>query len=268
MVAGIFMTIVGASLLAFYTWDRHWLIRYTLMPGMLALFTAGLARAGAWIGGKGAEFLGSAAMLRGAAIGLLPVNFMAVALLARDEAVSQKLLAVSVMGLIYVVLAGWGLWRWCRAEHPSLGAAMGGTLLVINSLVALGPMAEALKGGRVHDVVIGLGFYTGFALVAAAVIWFGLRCADAAMLRGRRVPVVLLRRPGRDLPSSIPVGLCRPLARSTHLCTAGGGGGWSRSLLRLARGASSWRDGCSRSIGRRDHAGIRPGDTRGGDVDG
>ena len=119
------MTIVGASLLAFYTWDRHWLIRYTLMPGMLALFTAGLARAGTWIAAKSSDFFGTASMLRGAAIGLLPVNSMAVALLSRDEAVSQKLLAVSAMGLIYVVLAGWGLWRWCRAGHSAPGTARG-----------------------------------------------------------------------------------------------------------------------------------------------
>ncbi|MFT4546065.1 MAG: hypothetical protein ACI9MB_000006 [Verrucomicrobiales bacterium] len=188
MVAGIFMTIVGASLLAFYTWDRHWLIRYTLMPGMLALFTAGLARAGTWIAGKGSDFLGTAAMLRGAAIGLLPVNFMAVALLAKDDAVSQKLLAVGLMGLIYVVLAGWGLWRWCRAEHRSLGVPMGGTLLVLNSLVALGPLAMGLNGGQVHEVVVGVGFYLGFLLLAASVVWFGMRQLDAGMLRERRVP--------------------------------------------------------------------------------
>ena len=188
MVAGIFMTIVGASLLAFYTWDRHWLIRYTLMPGLLALFTAGLARSGTWIAAKGAEFFGTASMLRGAAIGLLPVNFMAVALLSGDEQVSQKLLAVSVMGLIYVVLAGWGLWRWCRAEHRSLALPMGATLLALNSLVALAPLAASFGGGQMHAIVVGAGFYVGFALAAASVVWFGLRSLEPSMAVERRIP--------------------------------------------------------------------------------
>ena len=82
MVAGIAMVIVGSSLLAYYTWDKHWWLRYTIMPILLGSFTVALTRVGSWIEKQGQRFKGSAAMLRGAAVGLLPANFMAVALLA------------------------------------------------------------------------------------------------------------------------------------------------------------------------------------------
>jgi cell division protein FtsW (lipid II flippase) len=46
LLAGIAMVILGSSLLAYYTWDKHWLVRYTIMPALLALFTWSLAGAG------------------------------------------------------------------------------------------------------------------------------------------------------------------------------------------------------------------------------
>src|SRR5215831_12444389 len=112
IVAGIAMVILGSSLLAYYTWDKHWLVRYTIMPALLALFTWSLAGMGGWIEKKGAEFESTAAILRGAAIGLLPINFMAMALLSADEKVPQKTLALLVMAAIYLSLFGWGLRRW------------------------------------------------------------------------------------------------------------------------------------------------------------
>jgi len=79
------MVILGSSLLAYYTWDKHWLLRYTIMPILLGLFTWSLAGVGGWIERKGSEFKGTAAILRGAAIGLLPINFMTMALLSADH---------------------------------------------------------------------------------------------------------------------------------------------------------------------------------------
>ena len=32
---GALMVVVGASLVAFFTWDRHWLVRYTVLPVLL-----------------------------------------------------------------------------------------------------------------------------------------------------------------------------------------------------------------------------------------
>ena len=50
MAAGIVMVVVGASLLAYFTWDKHWLLRYTIMPGLLFAFTAALGRTATWLG--------------------------------------------------------------------------------------------------------------------------------------------------------------------------------------------------------------------------
>lgn len=190
MVAGIFMVIAGSSLLAFYTWDKHWLVPYTIMPLLLAFFTAGLAGAGSWVEKRGREFLGMAAMLRGAAIGLLPVNFMAVALLSNDDRVSHKVIIVPLMGLIYLFFGGWGLKRWCSAIHKSLGKLLGMTLLLLNALVIIGPLAKSFKGIESGglNLILGTGFYLGFGVMAFAVIRFTRDILDRKMAAEKRIP--------------------------------------------------------------------------------
>lgn len=190
MVAGIFMVIVGSSLLAFYTWDKHWLVPYTIMPLLLAFFTVGLGGVGSWVEKRGKEFLSMAAMLRGAAIGLLPVNFMAIALLSNDARVSHKIIIVPLMGLIYILLGGWGLRRWCSAMHQSLGKLLGITLLILNALVIIGPLAKAFNniesGGL--NLILGTGFYLGFGVMAFAVIKFTRDILDKKMASEKRIP--------------------------------------------------------------------------------
>ena len=73
------------------------------------VFTWALARSGQWIEERDAQFKAMAATLRGAAIGLLPVNFMAIALLSGDPDVSRKGLAVPVMALLYLGLFAEGV---------------------------------------------------------------------------------------------------------------------------------------------------------------
>ncbi len=189
MVAGVAMVLVGSSLLAYYTWDKHWLIRYTLMPALLGAFTATLSWMGGWIERKDQQFRGTAAVLRSAAIGLLPVNFMAVALLANDSQVTNKTLAVPLMGLLYLAVFGWGLWRWCSAVHPGLGLSLGGTLLFLNGLVTLAPLARTLSGARFEQLlpVVGTGFYLGFFALLAAVVRFSRRVLDAELAKEKRV---------------------------------------------------------------------------------
>jgi len=189
MVAGVAMVLVGSSLLAYYTWDKHWLIRYTLMPALLGAFTGTLSWMGGWIERKDQQFKGTGAVLRSAAIGLLPVNFMAVALLANDSQVTNKTLAVPLMGLLYLAVFGWGLWRWCSAVHPGLGLTLGGTLLFLNGLVTLAPLARTLSGARFDQLlpVVGTGFYLGFLALLAAVVRFSRRVLDAELAKEKRV---------------------------------------------------------------------------------
>jgi hypothetical protein len=109
MVAGVLMVIAGSSLLAWYTWDKHWAVRYTIMPTLLAGFTWALGAMGTWVERQDKQFEGTAAILRGAAIALLPINFMAIALLSNDEQVGQKVLVVPLLGMVYLSLGAWGL---------------------------------------------------------------------------------------------------------------------------------------------------------------
>jgi len=189
MVAGVAMVLVGSSLLAYYTWDKHWLIRYTLMPAILGCFTGALSWMGGWIERKDAQFKGTAAVLRSAAIGLLPVNFMAVALLANDTQVTNKTLAVPLMGLLYLGVFGWGLRRWCSAVHPGLSLTLGGTLLFLNGLVTLAPLARTVSGVGFKELlpVVGTGFYLGFFALLAAVVRFSRRVLNAELAKDKRV---------------------------------------------------------------------------------
>ncbi len=189
MVAGVMMVLVGSSLLAYYTWDKHWLLRYTLMPALLGAFTSALAWMGGWIERKDAQFKDTAAVLRAAAIGLLPVNFMAVALLANDSQVSAKGLAVPLMGAVYLAFFGWGLRRWTRAVHPGLGGMLGGTLLFLNSLVTVAPLARAIAGVNQDQVlpIVGTGFYLGYAALAAALVRFTRNLLTVELAKDKRV---------------------------------------------------------------------------------
>jgi hypothetical protein len=191
LVAGLAMVVVGASLLAYFTWDKTWLLRYTIMPGLLVGFTFGLARLGTFLERPEAgAYRGSAALLRGAAILLLPVNFMTVALLSDDPMVHPRALAVPVAAAVYLVLFGAGLRRWCRAVHPALGAGLAPTLLLLSSLLTLAPLVHAFAPGvsTALPAIIGLGFYVAFAAVALSVRHFTADVLDAAVAQERRVP--------------------------------------------------------------------------------
>ena len=190
IVAGIAMVLLGCSLLAYYTWDKHWLVRYTLMPLLLGGFTWSLAGVGAWIETKSAEFKGTGAILRAAAIGLLPINFMAIALLSADDSVQHKVPAVVGMALIYLLVFGWGLRKWCAAIDATLGTLLAGTLLLLNSLVAVAPLARSL-GHPDSDALrlcLGSGFYLGFAATAGLLVYFTRKILTREMADDKRVP--------------------------------------------------------------------------------
>ena len=190
IVAGIAMVILGSSLLAYYTWDKHWLVRYTLMPLLLGGFTWSLAGVGNWIEKRSAEFKGTAAILRGAAISLLPINFMAMALLSADETVPQKGSALLAMAIIYLSVFGWGLRKWCAAVDKTLGTLLGGTLLLLNALVAVAPLARTVGHieGRSLLLCLGAGFYAGFVATAAAIVFFARKILTRQMAEEKRVP--------------------------------------------------------------------------------
>lgn len=190
MVAGVLMVIAGSSLLAWYTWDKHWAVRYTIMPTLLAAFTWSLGAIGTWVERQDSQFRGTAAILRGAAIALLPINFMAVALLSSDEQVAHRALVVPLMGAVYLTLGAWGLRTWCRRVDESLSNLLGGILLLLNSLVMIGPLAQTFAGVEAQqlNVIMGTGFHVGFLAVAVVVIRFSENVLTVEMARERRIP--------------------------------------------------------------------------------
>ncbi|MDX2109393.1 MAG: hypothetical protein SFY80_04040 [Verrucomicrobiota bacterium] len=187
--AGLLMVVIGASLLAYFTWDKHWLVRYTIMPVLLALLTCGLARTGTWLEARSPTLKGTGAMLRAAAIGLLPINFMVLALMGNDDSVSAKALVVPLMSVGYAGFFGWQLRRWCRAVHEGLGLMLGGTLLLLNSLVVLGPLTHSLSGPESLSTgpILAIGFHLGFAAVALACWCFSRQIMTTEMITNRRV---------------------------------------------------------------------------------
>lgn len=191
MIAGILMMVAGSSLLAYYTWDKHWILRYTIVPVIFGLFTAILAWAGNRLERMDKSLTGMSAMLRGAAISLLPVNFMAVALLSGDPAVSPKSLAVPLMAFFYLVFGGFGLFKWCGSVHPKLGISLGLPLLSLNFLIALGPIARTLGIAPDEESlreVLAAGFYAGFAILMFSSIRFSTAILTPELAREKKVP--------------------------------------------------------------------------------
>ncbi|MHC4918151.1 MAG: hypothetical protein ACYTKC_01035 [Planctomycetota bacterium] len=189
-VTGILLLVVGSSLVAYQNWDRHWLVRYTILPVLLGGLTAGLAWLGSWLERKDTQFKDTAAILRGAAIGLLPVNFMTVSFLGDDPAVAAHRLPVVLgVAVLYLGLFGFGLRRWCAAVHPSLGGLLGGTLLLLNGLVTLRPIAEGFGGAQAQSLplIVGSGFHLGFVVLAGAVLVFTTRVLTKELAASQRL---------------------------------------------------------------------------------
>lgn len=167
LVLGLGLVLVGASLLAYYTWNKHWLIRFTLAPLALAGFTVGIARLGSWLVGKDPKLQGSAALLRGTATALLPLNFMTVALFADDPDVPLKLATVPLFALVYIAFAAINVRRWTSALNPAVAVPFAVTIVGLNALVLLAPLFTIVGSDSiVEPYFLAAGAYMGLAIVA------------------------------------------------------------------------------------------------------
>ena len=184
------MGVAGASLLSVWLWDSVPLIRFTVLPALLAGFTLAVASVGSWIERQDQKFLGTGTVMRGAAIALLPMNFMVVSLLAGEQDLANKTLLVAAMGLGYALVFGWALRSWCRAVHEPMAFPLSVALLATNGLVMVGPVAKILArsdwGGL--PSLIAVGFHIGFAMVAWAVVSFANRTLTPELAAEKRVP--------------------------------------------------------------------------------
>jgi len=189
MVAGLAMVVVGASLLAYFTWDKHWILRYTIMPTLLAAFTIALGQTGTWLGKRFPFMRTTGIMLQGAAIGLVPLNFMVLTLLTRDQTVPGKTLVVPLMTVLLLGVFGAALRSWCRSVHAHLATIQGATLLVLNILICLVPLSLITVHGSTSGMnwLLGAGFYSGFVLAAISVWLFLKRLLTPELLKDRVV---------------------------------------------------------------------------------
>src|SRR5690606_9786683 len=86
LVAGLVLIVAGASLLAYLTWDKSPVWRYSIMPSMLFGFTVLLAELGHWLHRQNDGLRSTGLVLRAGALALLPVNAMAVGLVSKGSA--------------------------------------------------------------------------------------------------------------------------------------------------------------------------------------
>ncbi|MFA6034163.1 MAG: hypothetical protein WC889_14790, partial [Myxococcota bacterium] len=170
IAAGLSMVVVGASLLAYFTWDTHWVVRYTIMPALLAFFTLSLPFMAGRIEKRYEALQSAATLLRVASIALLPINFMAVALLALDPEVANKAVSVPLMAVAYITIFGIALVRWCRSVNRDISVPGWITILGLNLLVGMLPVVTLFKWYSEvgAQTVTEFGLYSGFVLVAVS----------------------------------------------------------------------------------------------------
>lgn len=148
IIAGLLMVVAGASLLAYFTWDKSALVRYLFLPVLLGVFTGGMAELGLRLFRRHADLRATGTFLLGGSVCLLPVNFMVLCRAGDDPRAAG--LVLPAFGL-YAALTGCGLWRWCGAVRGELRLLLAAPLLAMNLLAVLGDMPglrEAAAGHR------------------------------------------------------------------------------------------------------------------------
>ncbi len=137
IIAGLLMVVAGASLLAYFTWDKSAFVRYLFLPVLLAAFTGGMAELGLRLFRRHEDLRVTGTFLLGGAVCLLPVNFMVLCRAGDDPRAAAFVLPA--LGL-YAALTGFGLWRWCGVMRRELRLLLGAPLLAVNLLAVLGDM--------------------------------------------------------------------------------------------------------------------------------
>jgi len=92
IIAGLLMVVAGASLLAYFTWDKSAFVRYLFLPLILGAFTAGLAELGLRLARRHEELRVTGSFLLGGAVCLLPVNFIVLCRAGADPLAARFIL--------------------------------------------------------------------------------------------------------------------------------------------------------------------------------
>ena len=186
IIAGLLMVVAGASLLAYFTWDKSTFVRYLFLPIILGAFTGGLAELGLRLSRRHEELRVTGTFLLGGAVCLLPVNFMVLCRAGADPLAARLILPA--LGL-YTLLAGLGLWRWCGAMRPELRLLLGLPLLAVNLLAVLGDMPGLRDMAVAHSaMLVPVTITTAVLLLLAVTNRFLWRVLNQELLASKLVP--------------------------------------------------------------------------------
>jgi hypothetical protein len=166
IIAGLLMVVAGASLLAYFTWDKSVFVRYLFLPVLLAAFTGGMAELGLRLFRRHADLRVTGTFLLGGAVCLLPVNFMVLCRAGEDPRAAG--LVLPALGL-YAALTGFGLWRWCGVMRRELRLLLGAPLLAVNLLAVLGDMPGIREAAADHRAALVPVTITAAVLLLLAV---------------------------------------------------------------------------------------------------
>ena len=186
IIAGLLMVVAGASLLAYFTWDKSAFVRYLFLPILLGAFTGSLAELGLRLSRRHEQLRVTGTFLIGGAVCLLPVNFMVLCRAGADPLAARFILPA--LGL-YALLAGLGLWRWCGAMRPEFRLLLGVPLLAVNLLAVLGDMPGLRDAALAHSAMLVPVTITAAVLLLLAVtnrfLW---RVLNQELLASKLVP--------------------------------------------------------------------------------
>ncbi len=166
ILAGLLMVVAGASLLAYFTWDKSLLVRYLFLPVLLAAFTGGLAELGLRLTRRHPDLRATGTFLLGGAICLLPANFMVLCRAGDDPQAARLLLPALAL---YAAAAGAGLWRWCGEVRRELRPLLALPLLAVNLLAVLGDMPGVRDAAAGHRSTLVPFTITAAVLLVLAV---------------------------------------------------------------------------------------------------
>ncbi|MDX9979471.1 MAG: hypothetical protein RBU25_05400 [Lentisphaeria bacterium] len=144
LVAGILGVLAGVSVLVYRYWQSTWLIRYTVVQGLLLAGTILPDRLGVWLEKRDAKLRDTAMTLTGATVLLVPLNVLCPIMLVGGEGGLGRLLA-SLLGVGLLLGFGWWLQGVLARSVPGFGRRFGlalsamhgagfGTLLLMSLL--------------------------------------------------------------------------------------------------------------------------------------
>ncbi|MBL4850099.1 MAG: hypothetical protein JKY65_31610, partial [Planctomycetes bacterium] len=168
MVVGLAMMVLGVSFLAYFTGNSSPVLRYTLMPSLLLAFTVGLGEAGLRLG-KREALRGTGLLLTGAAVVLIPINFVIVDLAAAVARLPARWLIAIALAVVYALVFGFSLKRWAGRTHEDLGTRLVPPLLVLNVLGAALPLIAAIAPDHTK-LILAVGAYAALGVLAWGVL--------------------------------------------------------------------------------------------------